>query len=70
MKLHAIAFILLVIGGLNWLLQGALGWDISRFLGGMDSLVARIIYILVGIAAIVELVSHKKSCKNCEAKKI
>ena len=64
--LHVIAFILLVVGGLNWLLVGVWGWDISRWLGGMDSTVSKAIYILVGVAAVVELVTHSKRCKECK----
>ncbi len=63
--MHKLTFILLVVGGLNWLLVGVLGWDISRFLGGMDSMVARAIYILVGLSAVYEVVAHKGGCKAC-----
>lgn len=62
---HTIVFLLLVVGGLNWLLVGLVGWDISRWLGGMDGAVARVIYILVGLAAVVEIFSHGKRCKTC-----
>ncbi|MEK9174767.1 MAG: DUF378 domain-containing protein [Patescibacteria group bacterium] len=62
---HTIVFLLLVVGGLNWLLVGLVGWDISRWLGGMDGTVARVIYILVGLSAVVEIFSHGKSCKTC-----
>ncbi len=65
MNMHKVAFILLVIGGLNWLLVGVLGWDISRWLGGMDSMVSRVVYILVGLAAVYEVVTHKDNCKVC-----
>ena len=41
--LHMIAFILVVIGGLNWLLVGVAGWDIGALFGGMDALVSRVI---------------------------
>jgi uncharacterized membrane protein YuzA (DUF378 family) len=63
--MHKLTFILLVVGGLNWLLVGVLGWDISRFLGGMDSMVARAIYILVGLSAVYEVVTHKGGRKAC-----
>lgn len=63
MKIHKITFILLIIGGLNWGLTGLLSsWDLANFVG--DSL-AMIIYILVGISAVVEIFSHKKLCRNC-----
>lgn len=63
--LHGISFILLVIGGLNWLLVGLFQWDVGSLFGGMDSIIARIIYILVGISAIVILANHKNDCKWC-----
>lgn len=64
-SLHMVTFILLVVGGLNWLLFGLLGWDIGSLVGGMDSMLAKIIYILVGLSAIYELVTHKSTCKTC-----
>ena len=62
--LHMTAFTLLVIGGLNWLLVG-FGWNLVDAIFGAGSGLSRIIYILVGISAIIELVSHKKNCKTC-----
>jgi hypothetical protein len=63
-KIHMIAFLLLIIGGINWLLVGLLNWDISDILGWQ---ISRVVYILVGVAAIYELVSHKKCCKTCDS---
>jgi len=63
--LHMTAFVLLVIGGVNWLLVGTIGWDVGALFGGMDAIVSRIIYVLVGLAAIYEVVSHKGNCKAC-----
>jgi hypothetical protein len=60
-----ITFALLVIGGLNWLLVGLAGWDVGALFGGMSAIVSRIIYILVGLAAIYEVATHKSSCKQC-----
>jgi uncharacterized membrane protein YuzA (DUF378 family) len=66
MKLHKIAFILLVIGGLNWLLVGLWPtWDLAMYLGAT---IARIVYILVGLSALVELFGHKRNCKACMSK--
>ncbi len=62
---HMVTFLLLVVGGVNWLLFGLLGWEIGSLVGGMDSMLAKIIYILVGLSAIYELVTHKKNCKEC-----
>ena len=66
-ELHKITFILLIVGGLNWLLVGLLSWDIGQLFGGMDAVISRVIYILVGLSAILELFGHKKACKHCEA---
>ncbi|MEO8638239.1 MAG: DUF378 domain-containing protein [Candidatus Taylorbacteria bacterium] len=61
--LHGIAFVLLVIGGLNWLLIGLFDWGIGSFLGAM---VSRVVYVLVGLSAIYLVATHKKTCKNCD----
>ena len=61
-----VSFILLVVGGLNWLLVGlGTGWEIGSLFGGMGATVSRVIYVLVGLAAIEEVVMHKKLCKMC-----
>jgi uncharacterized protein len=52
---------LLLIGGLNWLLVGLFQKDIFLMLGvGMDSWLARIVYILVGLSAVYFLFGKKK----------
>jgi uncharacterized membrane protein YuzA (DUF378 family) len=64
---HIIAFILLIIGGLNWLLT-AFNWNIVSNIFGPGSTIANAIYILIGLAAIWEAVMHGKNCKMCSAK--
>lgn len=61
MKLHKIAFVLLVIGGLNWLLT-AFGYGIQNY---VSESVAMVIFVLVGLAALVEIFGHKKICREC-----
>ena len=47
-----IAFVLVIIGALNWGLMGAFHIDlVARLLGEM-SLLSRIVYILVGISGV------------------
>ena len=60
--LHSVAFILLVIGGLNWGLE-VFGWGVGQFVG---STIANIIYILVALSAILLIATHKKDCKCCD----
>lgn len=63
--LHMIAFALVIIGGLNWLLVGLFHWDVGVIFGGMTAMLSRIIYILVGLSAIWLAVTHKNDCKAC-----
>lgn len=67
MNLHKLTFVLLVVGGLNWLLVGVLGWDVSAWLGGQASVVSRALYVLVGLSALYEIATHKSNCKACTA---
>lgn len=60
-----VTFLLLAIGGLNWLLVGAFQWDIGQLFGGMAMPISRVIYVLVGLSALYELASHKGCCKMC-----
>lgn len=62
---HVIAWILLVIGGLNWLLIGIGGWNVVDMVFGADSTLSTIVYILVGISALISIFTHKKDCKAC-----
>lgn len=53
MIIDKIALILAIIGGLNWGLVGIFGFDLVAFLfGGSASALSRIIYTLVGLAAL------------------
>lgn len=51
--LDKIALILAIIGGLNWGSIGLFQFDLVAWIfGGQDALLSRIIYTLVGLAAI------------------
>ena len=60
--LHMIAWILVIIGGLNWLLIGLFNFNVVMYLG---DLLSRIVYVLVGLSALYELFTHKGNCKMC-----
>ena len=63
-----IAIVLLIVGGLNWGVWALTGWDIGQLFGGMDALISKIIYILVGLSAVYIAVTHKKDCMYCQGK--
>lgn len=52
-----IALVLVIIGGLNWGLVGAFKFDLVAAIFGSMNIVSRIIYILVGIAALYMIYS-------------
>jgi len=55
-----IAMVLLIIGGLNWGLVGVFNFDVVAAIFGAMSVVAIIVYILVGISAIYGIFSFLK----------
>ena len=67
---HMVAWILVMVGGLNWLLVGLGGfmgsdWNLVHMILGSMPQVEWIVYILVGVSAVYEIVMHKKNCKMC-----
>jgi len=59
-----IAIILVIVGALNWGLVGLLSFDLVAAILGAMSLLSRIVYILVGIAAVyLAIVAPKLSKK-------
>jgi hypothetical protein len=55
--LDTITQILLIVGGLNWLLVGAFQFDlVAGLFGGQDAPLARLVYIIVGLCAIYQLI--------------
>jgi uncharacterized membrane protein YuzA (DUF378 family) len=62
--LHIIAFILVIVGGLNWLLF-AFGWNLVSVIFGAGTTLSMIIYILIGLSAIFEAVTHASRCRTC-----
>jgi uncharacterized protein len=57
--IDVIAAILLVIGGLNWGLVGLLDFNLVTFLFGKLPILEKLIYGLVGLAAIYQIFQWK-----------
>ncbi|OGG50556.1 hypothetical protein A2763_04300 [Candidatus Kaiserbacteria bacterium RIFCSPHIGHO2_01_FULL_54_36] len=69
-NLHMVAWILMIVGGLNWGLIGLGGfmnadWNVVGMLLGSWPQVEWLVYILVGLAAVYEVVTHKANCRLC-----
>lgn len=68
--LHMISFILLVVGGLNWGLVGLGGfmggnWNLVSMIFGSWPMLEWLVYVLVGLAAVYEVVTHRSKCRAC-----
>jgi uncharacterized membrane protein YuzA (DUF378 family) len=60
---NVIALILVIVGALNWGLVGLLSFDLVAAIFGAMSVLSRIVYILVGIAAVYLAVISPKLLK-------
>lgn len=68
MKMNAadyVAWVLIVVGGLNWGLVGAFQFNLVDELFGVDSGISRVVYVLVGLAAVYSVIAvAAKMSKN------
>lgn len=55
-----VAMVLLIVGGLNWGLVGLFNYDLVAALFGTQSAVSRIVYVLVGMAALYSIYTSSK----------
>ena len=53
--LGIVALVLLIVGGLNWALVGLFDFDLVAALFGEMTTLSRIVYVLVGLAALYAL---------------
>ena len=52
--INKITLLLLIVGGLNWGLVGLFGFDLVAALFGTMSPLSRLVYVLVGTAAVYQ----------------
>ncbi|MBI2022184.1 DUF378 domain-containing protein [Candidatus Daviesbacteria bacterium] len=64
--LHILSYTVLWIGGLNWGLVGLLDMNLVENVLGAD--LAKWVYILVGLATVYIVVTHRNDCKVCGGK--
>jgi len=57
--LDVLTAVLLIVGGLNWGLVGALNFDLVAALFGEASLLSRVVYTLVGLSAVYQALQWK-----------
>ena len=70
--LKIVAFILTVLGGLNWLAIGMLQYDfVAGIFGTQANVFSRIVYIFIGVAAVyltVAIIANKGKLTSVEKK--
>ncbi len=60
---HKVAWVLVIIGALNWGLIGLVKFDVVTAIFGAWPMLVRVIFVLVGLSALAMLT--KKMCKGC-----
>lgn len=58
--LNKIAFVLVIVGALNWGLS-AFGYNLVDMIFGMGSMLAKVVYVLVALSALVLIFNKQKS---------
>jgi uncharacterized membrane protein YuzA (DUF378 family) len=59
---------LLVIGGLNWGLVGFIGFDLVARIFGSMSIISKVIYCLVGLAAVYEALQFRTIARRWQCR--
>jgi uncharacterized membrane protein YuzA (DUF378 family) len=67
-----VAFLLTIIGAVNWGLVGigmlaGMNLNVVNLLLGSWPTVEAVVYVLVGLSAVWILIGHKKDCRMCAA---
>lgn len=63
--LNLISLVLVIIGGLNWLSVGLFEYDVvSELFGGTTEIGSKIVYIIVGVAALYAISLLPKASKD------
>ena len=62
--LNLITLLLVIIGGINWLLVGAAQFDlVATLFGGQQAAISRIVYVLVGLSALYSWCPSSAPCR-------
>lgn len=68
--LKQIAYVLLLIGGINWGVYGVSGYNVVDVLLGQIPMIANLVYVFVGLSALYIILSRFTlcDCKTCDSK--
>ncbi|MEK7499573.1 MAG: DUF378 domain-containing protein [Patescibacteria group bacterium] len=63
--LHMVAFLLVVVGAVNWGLVALFNMNVVDAVFGVGSQLGQMVYVLVGASGLYMLATHKSDCKVC-----
>lgn len=63
--LKKVAYVLLIVGGLNWGLVGLFDFNLVDQIFGDMTMISRVVYALVGVSAVCVAVTLSK-CRGCD----
>jgi uncharacterized membrane protein YuzA (DUF378 family) len=65
--INLITLLLIIVGGINWLLVSLADFDlVATIFGGSDSALATVVYVLVGVSALYQLVPFFRALSDGE----
>ena len=62
--LNYLSYILVIVGALNWGLVGAFNFDLVATIFGDMTYITRVVYVLVGLSAVVSLITKYMNYVN------
>jgi uncharacterized membrane protein YuzA (DUF378 family) len=67
--LHMVAFVLVILGGLNYGLWGIFTYDLIEHLFRSVPTIQEAVYVLIAVAAVYLALTHTADCKVCATSK-
>ena len=60
--LNLLTLLLIIIGGVNWLLVGVENFDlVAALFGGQQAILSKVVYFLVGVSALWQIVTFVRA---------
>jgi len=60
--LNLITLLLIIIGGVNWLLVGVADFDlVAALFGGQQTALSKVVYVLVGFSAVWQIIAFVRA---------
>jgi uncharacterized protein len=67
--INLITLLLVIVGGLNWLLVGVANFDlVATLFGGQQAALSKVVYVLVGLSALWQLMPFVKAIQIGETR--